>query len=187
MGFPQYTNSTTFTNPLYSRTSSLANSPQSPPPYDDIKLKTLIQKMIWELGFSCILPNNLKRHSLSKDEGEGEDGRLKNYDDEHNKAWLLAGPELTYAEPQSTHSSFRFSFCSQVEVESMSVDNSCSATVLMVNLDNGFIKSRAKQLKWSRITSLERSIFPVAHTLVRFSYSEIVSATHNFSKGTCFF
>ncbi|KAL0461955.1 UNVERIFIED_CONTAM: Proline-rich receptor-like protein kinase PERK13 [Sesamum latifolium] len=59
-----------------------------------------------------------------------------------------------------------------------------SATVLMVNLDNGFLTdSKSKELKWRRLESLERSISPVAHSLIRFSYSEILSATRNFSKG----
>jgi hypothetical protein len=58
-----------------------------------------------------------------------------------------------------------------------------SATVLMVNLDNGLNETRAKELKWRRIQSLERSISPVANSLVRFSYREILAATNNFSKG----
>lgn len=80
---------------------------------------------------------------------------------------------------------FRFSFCSQVELESMNVGNlnPSSATVLMVNLDNGLTDSRSRELKWKRIESLERSISPVAHTLIRFSYGEILYATRNFSKG----
>lgn len=80
---------------------------------------------------------------------------------------------------------FRFSFCSQVELESMNVANfnPSSATVLMVNLDNGLTDSRSRELKWKRIESLERSISPVAHTLIRFSYGEILYATRNFSKG----
>lgn len=89
---------------------------------------------------------------------------------------------------------FRFSFCSQVELESMNVANlnPSSATVLMVNLDNGLTDSRSRELKWKRIESLERSISPVAHTLIRFSYGEILYATRNFSKGIesglfCFF
>ncbi|KAK4426553.1 Proline-rich receptor-like protein kinase PERK13 [Sesamum alatum] len=105
---------------------------------------------------------------------------------EHNKAWLLAESGGCGAEePHSVHSSFRFSFCSQVELESMAVKSSCSsATVLMVNLDNGFLTdSKSNELKWRRIESLERSISPVAHSLIRFSYSEILSATRNFSKG----
>lgn len=93
------------------------------------------------------------------------------------------GAELTNADPHSVHSSFRFSFCSQVELESLNMSSATAATVLMVNLENGLCESRAKELKWQRIESLERSISPVVNTLVRFSYSEIQSATHNFSKG----
>lgn len=61
--------------------------------------------------------------------------------------------------------------------------NPSSATVLMVNLDNGLTEPRSRELKWKRIASLERNISPVAHTLIRFSYAEILSATRNFSKG----
>ncbi|KAE8686489.1 hypothetical protein F3Y22_tig00111059pilonHSYRG00058 [Hibiscus syriacus] len=41
---------------------------------------------------------------------------------------------------------------------------------------------RSKELKWSRIESLERSISPVAKSLVKFNYGEIVSATRKFSE-----
>ncbi|GFP78833.1 proline-rich receptor-like protein kinase perk13 [Phtheirospermum japonicum] len=56
----------------------------------------------------------------------------------------------------------------------------------MVNLENGVLSgggSKCREMKWRRIESLERWIKPVAHSLIRFSYSEIVSATRNFSKG----
>lgn len=146
--------------------------------FDDQRFKKLLHKMIWEFGLSCFFPKSLNSCKDKKND--------KNC--EHNKAWLLAetagtGAELTNADPHSVHSSFRFSFCSQIELESMKKNNSCSATVLMVNLDNGLIESRSKELKWSRIESLERSISPVVQTLVRFSFDEILYATHNFSKG----
>ncbi|KAJ9172998.1 hypothetical protein P3X46_016177 [Hevea brasiliensis] len=146
--------------------------------HNELKMKTILRKMVWQLGFSCFLPNESNKSS-----------KIKNANLEHNKAWLLAesggcgGAELTNADPQSVHSSFRFSFCSQVELESMNMNSSASATVLMVNLDNGLNETRAKELKWRRIQSLERSISPVANSLVRFSYSEILAATSNFSKG----
>ncbi|KAM7516367.1 hypothetical protein LguiA_005950 [Lonicera macranthoides] len=152
---------------------------------DELKFKTLLQKMIWEFGLGCILPPRLKK--------DGNDGKKDSNNTEHNKAWLLAesggcgggvgGAELGNGDPQSVHSSFRFSFCSQVELESMNVGHSASATVLMVNLDNGLIESRSQELKWRRIESLERSISPIAHSLIRFRYEEIVSATRGFSKG----
>ncbi|KAE8665142.1 pfkB-type carbohydrate kinase family protein [Hibiscus syriacus] len=105
---------------------------------------------------------------------------------EHNKAWLLAesggGAELTSTDLQSVHSSFRFSICSQVELDAVTANPLSSATVLMLNLDNGVSDDRAKESKWRRIESLERSISPVSNSLVRFNYGEIVSATRNFSK-----
>ncbi|CAN1351559.1 Putative proline-rich receptor-like protein kinase PERK11 [Linum perenne] len=116
----------------------------------------LLRKMV-----SCFLPISCNGG------GEEDDGRT-----EHgNKAWLLS--EITNAEPQSVHSSFRFSFCSQLELEeSMNVSSSddAPATVLMMNLNN-------------KVHSPERSISPVASSLIRFRYSEILAATNNFSQG----
>ncbi|WOH10255.1 hypothetical protein DCAR_0729722 [Daucus carota subsp. sativus] len=150
------------------------NTEKKPSKYNELKslkFKTLLQKMVWEFGLSCFLPASNRLE---------DDKNIKN--SEHNKAWLLAetGPELTNADP---HSSFRFSFCSQIDLESMTANNSCSSTVLMVNLDNGLIESGSRELKWSRIESLERTISPVVHTLVRFTYDELLHATHSFSKG----
>ncbi|XP_061946938.1 probable serine/threonine-protein kinase PBL7 [Populus nigra] len=151
--------------------------------YDnELKMKGFLSKMLWQSGLACFLPND-SDETIKK--SNNKNGSL-----EHNKAWLLAesggcgsGSELTNADPHSVHSSFRFSLCSQVELESMNMNSSASATVLMVNLDNGLNETRAKELKWRRIQSLERSISPVANSLVRFSYSEILAATNNFSKG----
>ncbi|KAI3502952.1 hypothetical protein L1887_31368 [Cichorium endivia] len=145
----------------------------------DRKFKNFLHKLIWDFGFVCFFP------AVNKKKDEMKKKMVNNL--EHNKAWLLAESggcvaELANAEPHSVHSSFRFSLCSQVELESMSV-NSSSATVLMVNLDNGLMEPKSQELKWRRIESLERSISPIAHTLVRFSYGEILSATRNFSKG----
>lgn len=154
--------------------------------HSQVKSKTLLQKMIWEFGSGCFLA--------------GKDQEKISDKSEHNKAWLLAesggfcgggGTELNSSgDPQSVHSSFRFSLCSPVELESLPVSNSSSsttsssgATVLMVNLENGLTESQSKELKWRRIESLERNISPVAHSLIRFSYAEILSATRNFSKG----
>ncbi|KAK6125388.1 hypothetical protein DH2020_040857 [Rehmannia glutinosa] len=151
--------------------------------FDDyeVKFKSLLYRMIWDFGLGCVIPRRHRRSSGENEEdGNGGGGSL-----EHNKAWLLAESGGCGAdEPQSVHSSFRFSFCSQYELESMTVNNNCSATVLMVNLDNGFLTDSTKsgELKWKRIESLERSISPVAHSLIRFTYSEILSATRNFSK-----
>lgn len=153
--------------------------------FDDyeVKFKSLLYKMIWDFGLGCVIPRRQRR---SSGKNEVKDGNCGGRNLEHNKAWLLAESGGCAAEePHSVHSSFRFSFCSQVELESMTVNNSCSATVLMVNLDNGLLTdSKSRDLKWRRIESLERSISPVAHSLIRFSYSDILSATRNFSKGT---
>ena len=153
--------------------------------YDELRVKSLLKKMVWEFGLGCINPVNRRRSSGSKGEMQRDKGKNSL---EHNKAWLLAesggcGAELSNADPQSVHSSFRFSFCSQVELESLNMNSSTAATVLMVNLDNGLTQSRSNELKWRRIQSLERSISPVANTLIRFNYAEIVWATRNFNKG----
>lgn len=162
------------------------------------KTKTILQNMIWEIGgFACVIPTRRRRSSSGKDHNDGgevaDDDNNNTHNNgisENNKAWLLAesggcvAAESADADPHSVHSSFRFSFCSQGELESLNNSSSAaSKTVLMVNLDNGSIDSRSKELKWRRIESLERSISPVAKTLIRFSYGEILSATRNFSKG----
>lgn len=145
--------------------------------FDDyeVKFKSLLYKMFWDFGLGCVIPRRERRSS-----GKSVKGL------DHNKAWLLAeaGGGAAAEEPHSVHSSFRFSLCSQVELETMAVNRSNTATVLMVNLDSGLLTdSKSQDLKWRRIESLERSISPVAHSLIRFSYSDILSATRNFSKG----
>lgn len=185
MGFPQSscTNSMdSLHNHFSSKTAPLPAGGNSGC-YEEKNIKSLIYKMIWSSGLArVILPR--RRRSSGRDKEKESDNM------EHNKAWLLAesggcgGGDLSNADPQSVHSSFRFSLCSKVELESMSVNSSSSATVLMVNLDNGLTDPGSKELKWRRFESLERSISPVAHSLVRFSYAEIVSTTRNFSQGT---
>ncbi|KAL3813318.1 hypothetical protein ACJIZ3_014586 [Penstemon smallii] len=164
-----------------SKAQTLCNTEFEDSEFDEyeVKFKSLLYKMIWDFGLGCVIPQR-RRRSSGEDEKKGGDVKL-----EHNKAWLLAESGGCGAdEPHSVHSSFRFSLCSQVELESMTVNNRCSATVLMVNLDNGLLTdSKSRDSKWKRIESLERSISPVAHSLIRFSYSEIVSATRNFYKG----
>lgn len=148
--------------------------------FDDyeVKFKSFVYKMFWDFGLGCVIPRRQRR---SSDKNEEKGGRSL----EHNKAWLLAESGGCAAEePHSVHSSFRFSLCSQVELESMTVNRGNTATVLMVNLDNGLLTdSKSRDSKWRRIESLERSISPVAHSLIRFSYSDILSATRKFSKG----
>uniref|UniRef100_A0A2N9ED15 Protein kinase domain-containing protein n=1 Tax=Fagus sylvatica TaxID=28930 RepID=A0A2N9ED15_FAGSY len=177
-------------------TSSIVSSPDQDHYNDELRGKSILRKMFWELGLTCVFPARLRQSSGSGKNMSQADlnnkNKNKNKNLEHNKAWLLAesggcGAELTNAEPQSVHSSFRFKFCSQVELESLNMNSLNAATVLMVNLDNGMTESGAReQLKWRRMTeSLERSISPVAmaNALIRFTYAEILSATNNFSKG----
>ncbi|XP_021755017.1 probable serine/threonine-protein kinase PBL7 [Chenopodium quinoa] len=142
--------------------------------YNELKFKSFLMNMIWDFGFGCFVPK------MSKNEGQ------KKSNSEHNKAWLLAesGGDLANCEPHSVHSSFRFSLCSQKEIDSLKTANlNSSTTILMMNLDNNSSDSNSKELKWRRIESLEKSISPVANSLIRFSFAEILSATRNFSEG----
>ncbi|KZV48916.1 hypothetical protein F511_09704 [Dorcoceras hygrometricum] len=149
---------------------------------DDVgaKIRSFLLKMICDVGLGCIVPNRrLPGGNLA--EGNRGGNVLEN-----NKAWLLGESGGCEAEePHSVHSSFRFSICSQVELESMTLSNGhSSTTVLMVNLEDGLLNGpKFRELKWRRIQSLERNICPVARSLVRFSFTEIFSATRNFSKG----
>ncbi|KAG4955173.1 Proline-rich receptor-like protein kinase PERK13 [Glycine soja] len=162
------------TNALVS-SSAVGNEPSDYKRHNN-KLMTFLKKTMWEYAFACV---GVVPCGGNNDLNGQRKATLK-----HNKAWLLAdsGAELASADPRSVHSSFRFSFCSQVEVESFNMSYSASAaaaTFLMVNLD---YESQVKELKWRRIQSPEKSLSPVANTLIRFSYDEILSATHNFSK-----
>lgn len=154
------------------------------------KFRTFFKKMIWEFGFSCVGGNpsssSSSKRNMSCLNDENSHKTTKSF--EHSKAWLLAesGPELNNADPQSVHSSFRFSFCSQVELDSLNMSSSTAATVLMVNLDNGVFESRSRELKLRRMESLEKTISPVTHSLIRFRFADILSATRNFSKGNIF-
>ncbi|XP_057522643.1 probable serine/threonine-protein kinase PBL7 isoform X1 [Amaranthus tricolor] len=139
-------------------------------------------KMIWDFGFGCFVPS-----SYTKEEKSVKNGGKIGHNLEHNKAWLLAesgGDLANNGEPHSVHSSFRFSICSQVEIDSMKSSNFApSTTILMVNLDNNVGDAISNELNWRRIESLEKNISLVANSLIRFSYGEIVSATRNFSEG----
>jgi hypothetical protein len=141
--------------------------------HNRFKLRTFLRKMIWEFALACIsVPRG------------GEKG-LRKRTLEQNKVWLLAESggcegEFPSVDPHSVHSSFRFSFCSQVEVESLNMSSSAARTTLIVNLE---FESRTREVKWRRMNSLEKSISPVVNTLIRFNYGEILSATSNFSKG----
>ncbi|KAL1223172.1 Protein kinase STUNTED [Cardamine amara subsp. amara] len=146
-------------------------------PKNDSTIKTHLKRLILDLGLACFFPPRSSR--------------------KHNKAWLLAqtGPKLMESELHSVQSSFRFNLCSLVELEKMKKEQPLSSyrnfpvaqgseTVLLVNLENETVES-TDEMNWSKALSLEKSISPVANTLVRFSYSEIITATRNFSKGFC--
>lgn len=147
------------------------------------KMKMKLKKLIWDFGVSCFMPFVFKKGDEDCN-GDHDERGLRN--DLENKTWLLAesgGYGGDNGEPNSVHSSFRFSLCSQVELDSLNISCAPSTTVLMVNLDNNLMDSRSRELKCRRMASLERSISPVANTLIRFSYDEIVLATRNFSQG----
>ncbi|XP_074308343.1 putative serine/threonine-protein kinase PBL7 [Silene latifolia] len=151
--------------------------------YNELKFKSLLMKMIWDFGFGCFVPFN-EQNKYKNGKNYMKNNSLED-DNSNNKAWLLAesGGDLANCEPNTVHSSFRFSIYSQVELDSMKVP---SSTVLMVNLDNistNMSDSNLKEMKWCRIDSLEKSISPVASFLIRFSFTEILSATRNFSPG----
>lgn len=141
---------------------------------NEVKFKSFLMKMVWNSGLGCYMGNNEMRNEKS------------NKNPEHNKAWLLAesGGDFANGEPHSLHSSFRFNICSQVELDTMKTTSfGPSTTVLMVNLDSNLRDSSPKELKWQRFEYLEKSISPIASSLIRFSYGEIRSATRNFSQG----
>ncbi|KAI4388926.1 hypothetical protein MLD38_001214 [Melastoma candidum] len=174
-------------DPPQTHITATGNSPtQNGSGHGETRIGEALRKMVWDLGLSCFLPRD----------GVGK-GKDRNF--EHNKAWLLAesgggaggaGGMLTGAvEPHSVHSSFRFSLCTQVELESMAANPSAGATVLMVNLGSGGADDPgSRERRWRRVESLERSISPLTNgnALVRFSYSEIAAATRNFSKSRVF-
>ncbi|RWW20156.1 hypothetical protein BHE74_00050314 [Ensete ventricosum] len=122
--------------------------------------------------------------------------RQRKRGDVENKSWLLAEARAeaeAVADPGSVHSSFRFSFGSQTEAEE-TMENAATPTatavLLLVSLEdegdrlgNGDARSN-KRRQWQGLEVLERSISSAAADLVRFSYSEILSATRGFSKGT---
>lgn len=139
--------------------------------------------MVWDLGLSCFFPSSFRRQ-----DGKPQGGKSQSLD--QNKTWLLedsGGAELSGADPHSVHSSFRFSLCSQVELETLNIGSSDAATILMVNLDTGLEDSSAIQQRCRRIESLEKTISPLTRTgLIRFTYGDILSATRRFSEGKIF-
>ncbi|XLT27570.1 hypothetical protein HN873_058862, partial [Arachis hypogaea] len=146
--------------------------------FKNLKDRNFLGKLIWDFAFACVAS------PCTCSSGKIDGKEFKNITLDHKKALLLAesngvGAELLNNEPQSVHSSFRFSFRSQVELESFNMSSSAAAAkaaLLMVNLE-------CESLKWRTMEPLEKSISPVPNTLIRFNYHEIVHATRNFSKG----
>nr|CCW28772.1 protein kinase [Arachis duranensis] len=147
--------------------------------FKNLKDRNFLGKLIWDFAFACVAS------PCTCSSGKIDGKEFKNITLDHKKALLLAesngvGAELLNNEPQSVHSSFRFSFRSQVELESFNMSSSSAAAakaaLLMVNLE-------CESLKWRTMEPLEKSISPVPNTLIRFNYHEIVHATRNFSKG----
>ncbi|TQD94862.1 hypothetical protein C1H46_019562 [Malus baccata] len=105
--------------------------------------------MFREFDLSCFLPPRQKKSNQKTPVDDGSNNNKK-INLEHNKAWLLAESgrcvaELENVDPHSVNSSFRLTFCSQVELDSINMSSSAAATVLMVNLGNGMSKSKAKE------------------------------------------
>ncbi|PIA24938.1 hypothetical protein AQUCO_14200010v1 [Aquilegia coerulea] len=200
MNYPQKSRSSSSSTPsslcidskqAHQKSQNLEKTPLISYNYTEIDstVKTLLQKMVWELGLGCFQAGKQQKHEkFARVEENNEEGGC---DKEHNKAWLLGKTNCGDFEkspnnpidPQSVHSSFRFSFGSQAELDVLNCNYSNVSTVLMVNLETGLHEPLSKELKWRRIESLERNISPMADTLVRFSYAEIRAATRNFSKG----
>lgn len=107
--------------------------------------------------------------------------------DENNSAWLLADSGGGEAAEQHLvhHSSFRFSFGPHVDLgcadDCASPVAAAGATVLMVNIEKSTVGEDSGRIR--QIEGLERSIASAGPRLIRFSFSDICSATQNFSKG----
>ncbi|XP_077236082.1 putative serine/threonine-protein kinase PBL21 [Tasmannia lanceolata] len=147
---------------------------------EQVRGRQLSGKMRW--GLSLMIFSGGRRRSEKRIKDGDASERLLEESDAEPRGEVSLVPETL--DPQSIHSSFRFSFGSQVELESLSL-NSSAATVLLVNLDKGegASESRSRELQIRRIESLEKSISLVSGELVRFSYAEIRSATRDFSRG----
>ncbi|KAK8971317.1 putative LRR receptor-like serine/threonine-protein kinase [Platanthera guangdongensis] len=160
------------------------------------------------MGISHSVVSRRKVITFPPAEGGGRRRRLgrwrrgRNPGGRENNSWLLAeaGGEPSEAEPQSVHSSFRFSFGSQAEAEAEAeadLPPVTAATVLLllsVEDEEDVAEPERRKLdskvpvveypqQWRRMESLERSIAPAAGGLMRFSYSQIRSATRDFSIG----
>lgn len=163
-------------------------SGDSPPPSPEVvDVKASCRKMAWSLGLMLSRAGAIRQRR--KRGGMGNECRSS----ENNKSWLLADARAeteAEAEPQSVHSSFRFSFGSQAEaVSELSGAASVAAgttVLLLVNLEDEGEESRRGEGvgEWRRLESVERSISPLAGALVRYSYAEIRSVTRGFSRGT---
>lgn len=164
-----------------------------------VKMKIPCRKNRWGLATMRLLTGSKRSaRNLSS---------LNEFD--HNDTWLLAGDlvdQLGCCSPGTTespditsvHSSFRFSFGSQLDLEAACNNNNnnnpvgCRPTVLLVNLEKGLetpdciddimASTNKSDVQWARIQSLERHILPAVDGLTRFDYEEIRLATSDFSQ-----
>ncbi|KAG1334699.1 putative serine/threonine-protein kinase PBL21 [Cocos nucifera] len=159
--------------------SAVAGDSPLPSP-EVVDVKASCRKMAWSLGLMLSRVSAIRRRRK-----RGGMGNESSVSENNNKSWLLADVRAeteAEADPQSVHSSFRFSFGAQAEAASVAA---ATTVLLLVNLeDEGEELGRGESVgEWRRLESLERSISPVAGALVRYSYAEIRSATRGFSRG----
>lgn len=163
-----------------------------------MKMKILCGKNRWGLATMGLLTGSKKSATNLNSVNEFE----------NNDTWLLAGnivdrlgcsPGATEnLDITSVNSSFRFSFGSQLDLESAcNISNNNNPvgsrpTVLLVNLEKGLetpdciddimASTHKSDVQWARIQSLERNILPAVEGLTRFDYEEIRLATSDFSQ-----
>ncbi|URE39504.1 proline-rich receptor-like protein kinase [Musa troglodytarum] len=158
-----------------------------PPARELVNAGSLGEKVAWRSTSLIFSAAGVVRRGRSR--------RQRKRGEVENKSWLLAEARAeaeAAADPGSVHSSFRFSFGSQTEAEE-TMENAATPTatavLLLVSLEdegdrlgNGDAHSNKRRQRQG-LEVLERSISSAAADLVRFSYSEIRSATRGFSKG----
>ncbi|XP_074585500.1 putative serine/threonine-protein kinase PBL7 [Curcuma longa] len=151
---------------------------------DEVTKGSSWEKMAWGTSVMLSRASAVRRRRWQRQRKGGED---------ENKSWLLAEARAdAAAEAESAHSSFRLSFGSQTEAEEVmekAATPAATPVLLLVNLEDekeGSGRGNAHALKLRErqgLEALERTISSATGNLLRFSYSEISSATRGFSKG----